>query len=140
MSLLVWLIFYSIFLGIPHPTILQLPVVVLPLIVMTIGFSWFLASLGVYLRDVTQIIGVVTTALMFLSPIFYPITALPEIYRPFMQISPLTFAVEHARDVMISGRGLDWWGWMEQFIVSSVIAWLGFAWFQKTRNGFADVL
>jgi lipopolysaccharide transport system permease protein len=107
---------------------------------MTVGLSWLLASLGVYLRDVGQIIGVVTTILMFVSPIFYPIAALPEEYRPFMQISPLTLVVEQARDVMIWGRNIDWQPWGFSMIFSSVIAWLGFAWFQKTRKGFADVI
>jgi lipopolysaccharide transport system permease protein len=107
---------------------------------MTLGLSWFLASLGVYLRDVSQVIGVVTTALMFLTPIFYPIVALPEAYHPFMQISPLTFVIEQTRAVMIWGKGLDWFGWCIFTGMSMVVAWLGFAWFQKTRKGFADVL
>jgi len=139
-SLFVWLIFYLIFFGVPQATILFLPVILLPLVLMTLGLSWLLASLGVYLRDVSQIIGVITTVLMFLSPIFYPIVALPEEYRPFMQISPLTLVVEQARDVMIWGKSLEWSAWTVYFLLSSMIAWLGFAWFQKTRKGFADVL
>jgi lipopolysaccharide transport system permease protein len=139
-NLLVWLIFYLIFFGVPHATFILLPVVLLPLGLMTLGLSWLLASLGVYLRDVTQIIGVVTTVLMFLSPIFYPISALPEAYRPFMQISPLTLVVEQTRDVMIWGVGLELSTWAMYLIVSAIIAWLGFAWFQRTRKGFADVL
>lgn len=139
-SLVVWLIFYLIFFGIPHATIVILPLVLLPLVLMTLGLGWLLASLGVYLRDVTQIIGVVTTVLMFLSPIFYPTIALPEQYRPFMQISPLTLVVEQTRDVMIWGKGLDWNIWTMYLLVSSIMTWLGFAWFQKTRKGFADVL
>ena len=139
-GLLVWLMFYLIFFGIPPATILLLPLILMPLILMTLGFSWLLASLGAYLRDVGQIISVVTTVLMFLSPIFYPIAALPEEYRPYMQISPLTFVVEQARDLMMWGRGIDWDGWVMWMAVSSVITWMGFAWFQKTRKGFADVL
>ena len=139
-SLFVWLIFYLIFFGVPQATILLLPVILLPLVLMTLGLSWLLASLGVYLRDVSQIIGVITTVLMFLSPIFYPIVALPEEYRPFMQISPLTLIVEQTRDVMIWGKSLDWSAWAVYLLLSSMIAWLGFAWFQKTRKGFADVL
>jgi lipopolysaccharide transport system permease protein len=92
------------------------------------------------LRDVSQVVGVFTTALMFLSPIFYPITVLPAEYQSFMQISPLTFAVEQARDAMIWGKNLDWLGWGIYSGLSALIAWLGFAWFQKTRKGFADVL
>ena len=139
-SLIVWLIFYLVFFGVPQATILLLPLVLLPFVLMTLGLSWLLASLGVYLRDVSQIIGLVTTVLMFLSPIFYPIVALPEQYRPFMQISPLTFVVEQARDVMIWGNTMDWRLWAFYLLLSSLIAWLGFAWFQKTRKGFADVL
>lgn len=139
-SLAVWLLFYFIFLGIPPLSIFLLPLIILPLVLLTLGFSWLLASLGVFLRDVAQIIGVVTTVLLFLSPIFYPIVALPEEYRPFMQINPLTFAVEQARNVMIWGQSVDWGMWLTYSILAIVVAWLGFAWFQKTRKGFADVL
>ncbi|SDY86498.1 ABC transporter permease [Nitrosomonas sp. Nm33] len=139
-SLFVWLVFYLIFFGIPQATIALLPVALIPFFLMTLGFSWFLASLGVYMRDISQIIGVMTTALMFLSPIFYPITALPAEYHWFMQISPLTFIVEQARDVMIWGKGLDWGAWAIYMLLAAIIAWLSFAWFQKTRKGFADVL
>ncbi len=139
-SLLVWLSFYLIFFGLPPVTVFLLPIVIMPLILMILGFSWFLASLGVYLRDISQIIGVIVTILMFLSPIFYPIVALPEEYRPFMQISPLTLVVEQTRDVMIWGKGLNVTAWLTSLFFSLVTAWLGFAWFQKTRKGFADVL
>lgn len=139
-SLLVWLLFYLAFFGIPPITIIQLPLVMIPLVLMTVGFAWLLASLGVYLRDVAQIIGIMTTALMFLSPIFYPIAALPEEYRVFMQINPLTNVIEHGRDVMIFGKSVDWVSWFKQTGLSAMVAWLGFAWFQKTRKGFADVL
>ena len=139
-SLIVWMVFYLIFFGIPQATIVILPVVLTPFFLLILGLSWFLASLGVYLRDVSQIIGVLTTALMFLSPIFYPITALPEEYHLIIQISPLTFIVEQARDVMIWGGGLDWRAWSIYLLIAATINWLGFAWFQKTRKGFADVL
>lgn len=139
-SLLVWLIFYLIFFGVPQATIVWLPVILIPFFLMILGLSWFLASIGVYLRDVAQIIGVMTTALLFLSPIFYPITVLPEKYQLIMHFSPLTFIVEQARDVMIWGKGMDWSTWTIYLLLAAVIAWLGFAWFQKTRKGFADVL
>lgn len=139
-SLVVWLIFYGIFFGAPPVSAVLMPIVILPLLLLTLGLSWLLASLGVYLRDVSQVIGAVVTVLMFLSPIFYPLAALPEEYRPFMQASPITFAVEQARDVLIWGHSLDWAGWFRQMAISTSIAWVGFAWFQKTRKGFADVL
>lgn len=136
----VWIVCHLIFFGVPSATIFQLPLVIIPLIMMTLGISWFLASLGVYIRDVSQFVNVVTTVLMFLSPIFYPITALPEEYRSFMHINPLTFAVEQARNTMIFGNSIDWVVWCIYLITSVFVSWLGFAWFQKTRKGFADVL
>jgi lipopolysaccharide transport system permease protein len=139
-SLVVWLVFYLIFFGVPPSTILLLPLILMPLVLIILGLSWLLASLGVYLRDVGQVIGMVTTVLMFLSPIFYPIAALPQVYRPYLQISPLTYIIEQTRDLMMWGKGMDWSGWFMWMAISSAIAWLGFAWFQKTRKGFADVL
>jgi lipopolysaccharide transport system permease protein len=101
---------------------------------------WLFASLGVYLRDVTQVIGILTTVLMFLSPIFYPVSALPERYQSFMIFNPLTPAVEYARDVLFWGRWPDFKVLAIYMAGSLTVAWLGFAWFQKTRKGFADVL
>jgi len=138
--LFISLIFYLVFFGVPQATIFLLLLVLLPLVLMTLGLSRLLASLGMYLHDLTQIIRIVTTMMMFLSPIFYPIVALPEEYRPFMQISPLTLVVEQTHDVMILGKDLDWSALAVYLLLSSMIAWLSFAWFQKTRKGFADVL
>ncbi|WP_069863072.1 ABC transporter permease [Pseudomonas citronellolis] len=139
-SLVVWLGFYLIFFGIPHASILAFPLILVPLCLQILGVSWILASLGVYLRDVGQFIGVVTTVLMFLSPIFYPIGALPEKYQWFMHFNPLTYIVEEARNLMIWGKSIDWFEWTIWTVLSLTFAWLGFSWFQKTRKGFADVL
>jgi lipopolysaccharide transport system permease protein len=139
-SLLVWLIFYVIFFGVPHPTIILLPIVLLPLALFTMGMSWALASLGVYLRDISQIVGVLTTALMFLSPIFYPISALPVEFQTIIHLNPLTLVIESTREVLVWGNTPDVDLWLIQLGLSSAIAWFGFAWFQKTRKGFADVL
>ena len=139
-SLVVWLIFYVIFFGIPHVSILMLPLALLPLVFLTLGLSWLLASLGTYIRDIGQVIGMVTMVLMFMSPIFYPVAALPPEYHSYMQLSPLTFVIEQARDVMIWAKPVNWMRWSVWMAVSLAISWLGFAWFQKTRKGFADVL
>lgn len=139
-SLIVWLIFYLIFFGIPPATFVLLILLLFPFMLMVLGLGWFLASVGVYLRDVSQVIGLITSALMFLSPIFYPITAIPENYRWLLHINPLTFVIEQARTVMIWGLGMDWMNLLLYTIFSTLTAWFGFAWFQKTRKGFADVL
>lgn len=139
-TLCVWLMFYLVIFGVPHLTILLLPVAILPLVLLTLGLTWFLASVGVYVRDVNQLVGILTTVLLFLSPIFYPLSALPESYQHLVQLSPFTYAVEQARDIMIWGRGMDWPAWFVWTVLSSAVAWLGYAWFQKTRKGFSDVL
>ncbi len=139
-SVLVWLAAYVLLFGTPHVTALLLPVVLLPLVLLTLGLSWLLASLGVYLRDVAQVVGLATTALMFMSPIFYPLSALPEQYRPLLLLNPVTPAVEQARAVLVWGQLPDFGMLAIYLAASAAIAWLGFAWFQKTRRGFADVL
>jgi lipopolysaccharide transport system permease protein len=139
-SVAVWLVAYFILFGRPPLTILLLPVIFVPLALMIMGFSWGLASLGVYLRDVSQFIGIFTTALMFLSPVFYPASALPEEYRRLMCLNPLALAIEEARDLMFWGHLPDLRFLATYGLVASLAAWLGFAWFQKTRKGFADVL
>jgi lipopolysaccharide transport system permease protein len=139
-SLMVWLIAYFVFFGVPHGTVFLLPLVIVPLAFFIMGISWVLASLGVYLRDVSQFIGMVITTLMFLSPIFYPVTALPEQYRPLLFINPLTPAIELTRDILFWGKSPDFLTLSVYWLVSAGLAWLGFAWFQKTRKGFADVL
>ncbi len=139
-SLLVLLLFYFFVNSTLQWTLVFLPLLLVPLILLTMGFSWFLASLGVYLRDVGQIIGLFTTILLFLSPVFYPLTALPEEYRPLLYLNPLTFMIEQTRDVMIWGKIPDWQGLGIYTACSLAVAWTGFFWFQKTRKGFADVL
>lgn len=139
-SLAVLLLAFLIFNQYLHWTVIFIPLVILPLIVIITGLAWILASLGVFLRDVSQTIGVLTTVLMFLSPVFYPITAVPERFRPFILANPLTFIIEQSREVLIWGRLPNWSGLIAYLMVATVIAWIGYAWFQKTRKGFADVL
>lgn len=131
---------FALFNGYLHWTVVFTPFVLLPLVILTLGLSWMLASLGVFLRDVGQTIIIITTVLMFLSPVFYPITAVPEKYRSFIMASPLTFIIEQARAVLIWGHLPNWNGLGIYTIAATAIAWAGHAWFQKTRKGFADVL
>jgi lipopolysaccharide transport system permease protein len=139
-SLAVWLLFYLVVLGLPPLTLILFPLVLAPLVLLTMGLSWFLASLGVYLRDIAQVIGVVTTTLLFLSPIFYPLSALPEDYRLPLQLNPVALAIEQTRNVLIFGMPPQWGVFALYLAATALVALLGFAWFQKTRRGFADVL
>jgi lipopolysaccharide transport system permease protein len=139
-SLGVLLAAFVLFNGYLHWTAVFTPLVLLPLVILTLGLAWMLASLGVFLRDVGQTIGIVTTVMMFLSPVFYPVTALPEEFRPWIMANPLTFIIVQAREVLIWGHLPDWAGLGIYTLAATVVAWAGYAWFQKTRKGFADVL
>lgn len=139
-SLVVLFSAFFLFNGYLHWTVLFLPVVLIPIVVAALGFSWWLASIGVFIRDVGQTIGIILTVLMFLSPVFYPIAAVPEKYRYWIMLNPLTFIIEQARAVLVWGNMPDWVGLGIYLLVAVAVALAGFAWFQKTRKGFADVL
>ena len=121
-------------------TALLLPVVLLPFLLLTLGLAWCLASLGVFVRDVGQTISLITSVMLFMSPVFFPVQSLPPALQPWMHLNPLTFVIEQVREVVVWGRLPDWQGLAVYSLASIATAWLGFAWFQKTRKGFADVL
>jgi len=139
-SLFVWLLAYLLFYGTPKLSIFYLPLVLTPFIFLVMGLSWVLSSLGVYLRDVSQFIGLLTTMLMFLSPIFYPASSFPEGYRNLLYLNPLTFVIEQMREILFWGNTPDFLDLSIFWLMSSFFMWFGFIWFQKTRKGFADVL
>lgn len=123
------------------PLTLPLLVVVwLPLCLLALGASWWLSALGVYLRDIGQAMGVVLTIMLFISPAFFSLQALPPSLRPWVQLNPLSLPMEQTRDVLIWGNMPDWYQWGLYTVVMMLFAWLGFVWFQATRRGFADVL
>lgn len=121
-------------------TAILLPFVLLPLGLGTMGLAWLLASLGVYLRDIGQITGMFTTVMLFISAVFFPLAALPEGYRFWLALNPLAFLIEAARKVLVFGELPDLGMWGVNLGLGALLAWGGFAWFQKTRKGFADVL
>ena len=121
--------------------VLATPLLLILLLPLLLGLSWGLSALGVYLRDLTQIITLVLTPLMFLSPIFYPTAALPEFVQGFMVLNPLVIPIELLRDMVMQGQ------WPQQgmalfiyLIVAGGIMGLGAAGFHKLKKGFADVL
>ncbi len=136
----VWLVFYIVLFGIPSATILLLPLILVPLVLSTLGCSWILAACGVYVKDIAHLVGFLMSVLLFLSPIFYPLSAIPHTYQPLMMCNPLTVAIEQARSVMLLAQLPDWHVWGLFLLFSLCIVWLGFALFQKMRRGFADVL
>ncbi len=125
--------------GLP-PTAFWLPVILVPFLLMVLGFSWFLASLGVYVRDIGHIMGLLVTVCLFLSPVFYPASALPQPWRMALMFNPLTFIIEQVRAALLEGVAPNLPGLAVYGLLATGTAWAGFAWFQKTRKGFADVL
>jgi len=121
-------------------TAVLLPLVVAPLLLLILGVSWFLASVGTYMRDVGQFVGTAVTALLFLAPIFFPLSALPSWLQPWLFLNPLTLPVQQAREVLIFGNMPDFGQLGAYSLVSATVCLLGYIWFQKTRRGFADVL
>jgi lipopolysaccharide transport system permease protein len=107
---------------------------------LSLGLSWFLAGLGVYVRDVGYVVTLALQVLLFATPIFYSLHAVPEGLRPILGLNPLGFIVESARRVVLWGElphGSTWALWTA---VSALVMLLGYAWFMKTKRGFADVL
>ncbi|WP_114859411.1 ABC transporter permease [Azospirillum brasilense] len=140
MNMVVLLAFAVILYGVPSATALLLPLVWLALIPMVLGVSWFLASVGVYLRDTSQVIGFIITFMMFLGPLFYPVSAMPEEFRWLIMLNPLTYPIEASRDVLLYGNPLDPAAFLMFGAISGAVMLLGWVWFHRTRKGFADVL
>lgn len=123
-----------------HWTTLLLPLIWLPMMMFTLGCGYFLASLGVFVRDMGAVIGVLTTMLFFLTPIFYPISAVPEPFRIFCRVNPIAIFVEDARRVVLWGLFPDWPWFFFGMVLSVAVLIIGFVWFMKSKKAFADVI
>ncbi|OOG51065.1 ABC transporter permease [Rhodanobacter sp. C01] len=123
-----------------HISLLLLPLVFIPFILIILGVSWVLASLGVYFRDISQVMPVVATALLFLSSAVIPVSALSPSMQRLFHLNPLTFFIDQARLVVLAGTAPDWSGLVLATLAGLLVAWLGHAWFMATQRGFADVL
>ena len=121
-------------------TIIFFPLVLFPLIFFSMGIAWFLAALGVFVRDVGQITGIFTTILMFMSADFYPVSSLPEEYQFWLGLNPLVLIITESRKSLVFGELPDWTTLIVALFVSLAVAFAGFWWFQKVRKGFADVI
>jgi len=122
-------------------TIWMFPVVLVPLAALTLGLAWFLAALGVFLRDIHSVVGlVVQRVLVFMTPLFFPITAVPERYRGVMEHNPLTVIVQNARRTLMWSQEPDWVSLAWVTALGLVVMQLGYAWFERSKRGFADVV
>lgn len=139
-SIIVFMLAHLILIGIPSWQVIYLPLVLLPLITLSLGVGYILASLGVFLRDIGQTMGILATVLLFLSPVFFPIERLPEQYQPLFMANPLSLIIQQAREVLIWRHTPDFLALSLYMLFATAVLWIGFVWFQKTRKGFADVL
>lgn len=139
-SIVVLLLAQLVFEGRVPWTVVLFPLVMAPLAIATTGVAWCLSALGVYVRDISQVTGMVTTMMMFLSPIFFPMSAMPEEFRGLIAINPLVYFLEEGRNTLIFGVVPDLLHLVYAWGASIAVAALGFAVFQKMRNGFSDVL
>jgi lipopolysaccharide transport system permease protein len=119
---------------------LAFPVVLVPFALGLFGICWLLAAAGVYLRDIGQVIGLVVMLLMFVVPLFYPVSQVPAAYRPLIEWNPLSFLISETRNTLLWGIMPDWRGLALASLAGWALCWVGYLAFMKARRGFADVI
>lgn len=126
--------------SLPVLGLLYLPLIVLPYVIFLAGISYLLAGLGVYLRDIGQLMGLVTTILLFLSPVFYPASMLPPRLQTLFMLNPLTLIIEQSRAVLLNSMAPRW-DLLALYSLAALVVFAGGLWaFNQMRKGFADVL
>ena len=121
-------------------TVLLLPLPFVALALMMLSIAWLVSATAVFVRDVTQVVDLATVGLLFLSPIFFPVTALPEMLQPFIYLNPISFIVEQVRAILLYGEMPDLVGLLQYGVISLIACRLSLGWFQRLRPGFADVI
>lgn len=139
-STLILLVFYLFFLGLPPVTALWAPLIVAPLLLMTVGLSFILATMGVFLRDLRQMMPIITQLLMFLGPVIYPVSALPVWAQHWVLLNPITLIVEQLRDALFFAKGPDMLALAVYSAISVLMLVFGRALFHKARPAFSDVI
>ncbi len=140
MNVLVLLLLFVLRFGVPPWTVVLFPLVLLPLALVGAAIGWLFASLGVYLRDINQVTGVASAALLFLSSAMVPVDTLPPNYQFVFRLNPLSFIIDEARKVALWGQLPDWSGLGLYALAALGFCYVSYAWFRATRPGFADVL
>jgi lipopolysaccharide transport system permease protein len=140
MSCVVLAVGYLYFIGLPPITTLLIPVILVPFLILIVGMVWFISALGVYLRDLRQVIAVILGVIGLLCPMFYPLSRFPEGYRWVFFLNPLTTVLEQLRHVLFFGIVPDWRGYLVYFLFAWGFAWVARLWFTHAQRGFADVV
>jgi homopolymeric O-antigen transport system permease protein len=123
-----------------QPTILLLPLLIAPQLLVTIGLGWLMASLGVFIRDMPQFNQLAITTWMFMTPILYPENQIPERYRWLVNLNPMAPLIRSYRRILLEGRLPDWRGLMITLVFALVCFIFGYWWFERTKKAFADIL
>ena len=121
-------------------TVILFPLPLFSLTLVCIGIGWLIAATAVFLKDIAQVTGILSTILFFMAPILYPKTALPEGFQNILYLNPITFVIEQFRSVVLWGEMPDWSGLAIYTAVALIFCWGSLVWFQRSRRGFADVL
>ena len=125
--------------GYMNSSAILVPLLLLPLVLFSLGLAWFLAAWGVFIKDMSQIVPVFVQMLMFLSPVFYPVSVVPEQLRPLYMLNPVGAVIEALR-ASFSGMAIDWQAWSVACFIGVTMLLAGFAFFQHSRDEFADAL
>lgn len=136
----VWLLGYAVLIGMPKPTVLLFPLVLLCFVPVLLGLGWLLSSLGVVVKDIGQLTAMLNHTLLFLTPIFYSIEAAPPLLQNLLLLNPLTFVVEQFRLVLFYGQMPALRGLAMYFVLASLFAWLSLILFRRLRPHFADLV
>lgn len=134
------LVFEYILLHSIPTTALLLPLAYIPLLLLALGMSWILSSIGVYIRDIAPVVEVGVRILFFITPIFYPPSLVPPAFHIILYLNPLTFIVECFRRILVWNMGLRWDMWGLVTLTTLLFAWLAYIVFIKLRKGFAEVM
>jgi len=124
----------------PNGWVIVSPIILAELIPMLLGIAWLMSALGVYLRDIAQFTGIISSVMLFVSPIFFPPTAIPEQLRALVDFNPLVLPMGALRAVTVQGQAPEWAGLATHFLVSCAFAWMGYFVFRRLSRGFSDVL
>ena len=129
-------VFYDIF----YWTIIFVPFLLLPLMLVSLGVSWIISATAVHVRDINQGIGLIILMLLFMSPVFYERSSIPEALQPWMYINPITWIIEQMRNVIFLEKLPDFIGYIKYTVAAFLIAWFGNVWFRRLSSGFSDII
>lgn len=119
---------------------LSIFVVMLPMLLLGLSLTYLLAFLGVYFRDLEQMVPTISTALLFMSSAIVPVATLPESQQRWFYLNPITFYIDQARNALFWDAPVDWVGVANRIVLSAALLAMSIYLFRRARKGFADVI